>query len=180
MSKTPGPADDIIVPATRLHDLSGFDVPHPDPFVVEVSVGRRSVSQVIAHVANDVYVGWLDRAAELHADALGFTRRSMLEQNMMWFVARHEIDYRAEAMPGDALLIVTWVREIRRVKTWREYRIIRPADGTVVNRAATLWVLVNLDTRRPMTIPTDMATRFAPITSAGGAGRQISVPLRES
>jgi acyl-CoA thioester hydrolase len=81
----------------------------------------------------------------------------------MWFVARHEIDYLAEAFPDDELIIATWVRDMRKVKSWRDYLIIRPADQTVICRAATLWVLVDLATRRPCRIEREMADRFNPL-----------------
>jgi acyl-CoA thioester hydrolase len=117
----------------------------------------------VAHVSNIEFVRWLDRAAELHADSLGYTRRWMLDHGVMWFVARHEVDYLAEALPGDELAIATWVRDMRKVKSWRDYVIVRPADQTIVCRAATLWVFVDLATRRPMRIPAEMAARFQPV-----------------
>lgn len=121
------------------------------------------MSNVVDHVSNIEYVRWLDRAAELHADSLGYTRRWLLANDMMWFVARHEIDYLAEAHAGDELVIATWVRTIGKVKSWRDYVIARPADQTVICRAATLWVLVNLQTRRPKRISSPMIDRFAPL-----------------
>jgi acyl-CoA thioester hydrolase len=119
---------------------------------------------VIEHASNVEYVRWLDRAAELHSDSLGCTRAALLERGQMWFVARHEIDYLAEAWLGDELLIATWVRDMRRVRSWRAYAIIRPGDDQVICRAATLWVLVDLATRRPVQIPEEMRRRFQPLT----------------
>ena len=81
----------------------------------------------------------------------------------MWFVARHEIDYLAEVWHNDKLVIATWVRDMQRVKSWRDYVVIRPADEVVVCRAATLWVFVDLARRRPQRIPDEMAQRFSPL-----------------
>lgn len=150
-------------PRQQRIDLTFCDVPHSDPFVCDVRIDPSQISGVVAHVSNIEYVRWLDRAAELHADSLGYTRRWMLEHGLMWFVARHEIDYLAEVMPDDELAIATWVRDMRKVKSWRDYVIFRPADQAVVCRAATLWVLVNLETRRPQRIPQDMVARFSPL-----------------
>ncbi|MCI0365100.1 MAG: acyl-CoA thioesterase [Phycisphaerales bacterium] len=121
------------------------------------------MSNVVDHVSNIEYVRWLDRAAELHADSLGYTRSWLLKNGIMWFVARHEIDYLAEAHSNDELVIATWVRTIGKVKSWRDYLIVRPSDQTVICRAATLWVLVNLQTRRPKRISAQMIERFAPL-----------------
>jgi acyl-CoA thioester hydrolase len=152
-----------LLPRKSQVDLSQFDVPHANPFVCDIAVHDAQVSRGVPHVSNIEYVLWLDRAAELHADSLGYTRQSMLERGMMWFVARHEIDYLAEAWPQDRLLIATWVRDMRKVKSWRDYLILRPNDQTVICRAATLWVLVDLETRRPTRIDSEMAELFQPM-----------------
>jgi acyl-CoA thioester hydrolase len=138
-------------------------IPHPLPFVCDIRIEPHQISGVVDHVSNIEYVRWLDRAAELHADSLGYTRRAMLDRGLMWFVARHEIDYLAEVGPRDELIIATWVRDMRKVKSWRDYIVARQADETIVCRAATLWVLVDLESRRPKRIPPDMIERFAPL-----------------
>src|SRR5688572_973599 len=153
----------VLAPCTNTFDLSAFNVPHLEPFVCELKVSRDQLSSIIEHVSNIEYVRWLDRVAELHADSLGYTRQRLIEQNMMWFVARHEIDYLAEAWLDDTLLIATWVRDIQKVRSWREYVIARPSDSMVICRAATSWVLVDLNTRRPLRITPEMIERFKPL-----------------
>jgi acyl-CoA thioester hydrolase len=158
-----------LVPSHEPADLSSYDVPHPRPFVCEITVGSELLSRAIPHVFNIEYVRWLDRAAELHSDSAGYTREAMLNENIMWFVARHEIDYLAEAWLNDRLLIATWVRDFKRVKSWREYVILRPADEAVICRCTTLWVLVDLETRRPKRIPQEMIRAFDPLEVIGGS-----------
>jgi acyl-CoA thioester hydrolase len=156
-----------LVPCSIAPQLGAFNIPHPQPFVCAIRADRRATSRAIAHVSNIEFVRWLDRAAELHADSLGYTRRRLLDDGVMWFVARHEIDYLAEAWPGDGLLIATWVRDMHKVKSWRDYAVVRPGDGSVICRAATLWVLVDLGMRRPIRIPDEMVQRFAPLNVIG-------------
>lgn len=150
-------------PRTTSIDLTRFDVPHPFPFVCDIGIESTHLSRAVEHVSNIEFVRWLDRAAELHADSLGYTRERLLGDGIMWFVARHEIDYLAEVWPHDQLVIATWVRDMGKVKSWRDYAIIRPADQTIVCRAATLWVLVELESRRPRRIDRQMASRFQPM-----------------
>ena len=148
-------------------DLSGHDIPHSNPFLCDIKITQDNLSRAIDHVSNVEYLKWLDRAAELHSDSLGYTRQSLMENGVMWFVARHEIDYLAEVWPNDRLVLLTWVRDMARVRSWRDYLIIReddsPDGATPVCRAATLWVLVDLDRRKPVRIPPDMARRFTPL-----------------
>jgi acyl-CoA thioester hydrolase len=152
-----------LTPRATPFDLFPFGVPHPSPFLCDLRITREQLGTVIEHVSNIEYVRWLDRAAELHADSVGYTRRFMLDHYMMWFVARHEIDYLAEAWLDDELIIATWVRDFAKVKSWRDYIIVRPRDAQVICRAATLWVLVDLPTRRPKRIDADMMARFGTV-----------------
>lgn len=156
---------DLVVRSQPI-DLRRFEVAHPEPFVCDLAVNGSSLGETIEHVRHTEYVRWLDRAAELHADSLGYTRRRMLGEGVMWFVARHEIDYLAEVWRNDKLVIATWVRDMQRVKSWRDYVVIRPADEVVVCRAATLWVFIDLARRRPQRIPDEMAQRFSPLQRA--------------
>jgi acyl-CoA thioester hydrolase len=143
------------------------EIPHPAPFLCDLAIAPHEVSRAIPHVSNVEYVRWLDRAAELHSDSLGYTRRRMLDDGVMWFVARHEIDYLAEVWPRDELVVATWVRDFDRVKSWRDYVILRPGDDSIVCRAATLWVYVDLARRRPVRVPRAMVEAFRPLTARG-------------
>ena len=151
-----------LIPRAQAFDLGAYDVPAPprSPFLCDLRITREQLGTVVEHVSNIEYVRWLDRAAELHSDAAGFTRAHMLENNIMWFVARHEIDYLGETWLDDELVIATWVRDFAKVKSWRDYVIVRPRDQRIICRAATLWVLVDLSTRRPKRIEPSMAARF--------------------
>ncbi|MHC5022623.1 MAG: acyl-CoA thioesterase [Planctomycetota bacterium] len=157
-----------MTPRTEPADLPADAVPHTEPFLCDLEIAPHEVSRAIPHVTNVEYVRWLDRAAELHSDSLGYTRRQMLDDGRMWFVARHEIDYLAEAWPGDRLVVATWVRDFDRVKSWRDYLILRPHDATPVCRAATLWVYVDLSRRRPVRVPEPMVRAFQPLTVRRG------------
>ena len=155
-----------MTPCARPADLPGDAIAHPDPFLLQFTIDATQVGTTVAHVSNVAYVAWLDRAAELHADALGFPRERLLAERMMWFVGRHEVDYRAEVFEHDELVLATWVRDIRRIKSWRDTVVYRPADQRVVCTAATLWVLVDLESRSPRRFTDEMHSAFAPLHGA--------------
>jgi len=152
-----------VVPGGNAFDPGQWDIPHEAPFLCELRVDHSLVSRAVPHVNNIGFVQWVDRVAELHADALGYTREELLRRGVMWFVVRHEIDYLAEAWPNDQLVLATWVRTMQRVKSWRDTVVLRPVDQTVLCRAATLWVLVDLNTRRPLRHEPQMISSFAPL-----------------
>ncbi len=159
-----GPPPPLMSPSTSPVDLALYEIPHPNPYLFDLTIETSQLSGIINHVNNVEYVRWIDRAAELHGDAVGYSRETLLAGDMMWFVARHEVDYCAEVWAEDGLRIATWVRNFHKVKSLRDTVIIREKDQTIVCRASTLWVLVTLSTRRARRIPPEMIQAFDPLT----------------
>ena len=152
-----------LVPRTATFDGSAWEIPHPSPFLCDIRIQAAHVSVAVPHVNNIVFMQWVDEVAVLHADSLGYTRCELLSRGVMWFVARHEVDYLAEGWQDDDVVLATWVRTMHHVKSWRDTLIVRPADSTLLCRAATLWVLVDLGKRRPIRHDAQMISRFAPL-----------------
>lgn len=144
---------------------TAWSIPHSAPYLVHRTVEHAHLSPAVPHVSNLEHLRWLEQAAVNHADSLGYDRARLEGARMMWLVARHEIDYEAEAFLDDHLVVATWVRDMRRVRSWRDSVVIRPVDRTIICRSSTLWVLVDLDTRRPRRIPREMAAAFSPLVS---------------
>lgn len=107
------------------------------------------LSSGVAHVNNVEYVRWIDELAALHAQELGHGRPAMLDAGRMWFVARHELDYRAECFAGDHLHAATWIERVDGARAWRRTAIWRTPEQVVLT-ALTAWALVDLATRRPV------------------------------
>ena len=164
-----------LIPDATLLPPPGSSIAHPRPFGLRLVPSADGVSREVAHINNVEFVRWIDRAAELHADSLGHTRELLLASGRMWFVARHEVDYRAEVFPGDELHVFTWIRSVSRVTSWRDTTILRARDGAVVCSASTCWALVDLATRKPARIPAEMLLAFEPL-EAGCTSRSSSIP----
>ncbi|MDA0294780.1 MAG: acyl-CoA thioesterase [Planctomycetota bacterium] len=157
---------------TRFEVIRTPPMPHTDwpapadiSFWTKVVVGDEGMSRAVPHVNNAEYVRWIDRLAELATDAAGFTREWHLEQGTMWFVARHEIDYRGETFASDELLAATWLHAFTRTSVRRDTLIVRPSDDRVICIANTRWALVDLKTRRPIRIPGEIKAAFPPAHS---------------
>ena len=56
-------------------------------------------------------------------------------------------------MAGDQLIVRTWVSEESLFASNRKYAICRPADETVLARAETRWVFVDLRVHKVVKIP---------------------------
>ena len=99
------------------------------------------------HVNNVVYVQWIQDIANEHWNQL-IKRIDTLDYS--WFVVRHEIDYKAQAMLNDSLLIKTWVGKTEGVKSIRHVEITRGA--TLIVKSQTTFCLVDTQTRKPKRI----------------------------
>ncbi|NWG92142.1 MAG: acyl-CoA thioesterase, partial [Parvularculaceae bacterium] len=60
----------------------------------------------MGHVNNAVYLKWAQQIATAHWDAVA---TSAMKAKWLWVVLRHEIDYRDEVLPGDAVVARTWL-----------------------------------------------------------------------
>ncbi len=138
-------------------------LPHPRAFLARLVVTAEDLSRLVPHANNVEYLRWIDRVAELHADALGHTRSRLLDDGRCFFVARHEVDYLAECWEREELLVATWVRSMRRTTSWRDTLILRPSDSATICRGSTLWAFVDMASRRPARIPESMIADFDPL-----------------
>jgi acyl-CoA thioester hydrolase len=121
-----------------------FDIKVP-PEVVD---GNR-------HVNNVAYVQWMQDAAVRHSAVAGCTAMTQA-LGATWVVRTHRIEYLSPAFAGDAVTILTWIANFRKVRSLRRYKCIRAADGTVLAQGETDWVFVDATTGRPRAIPDEI------------------------
>jgi acyl-CoA thioester hydrolase len=118
------------------------------------------------HVNNAVYVNYLQEAAiEASSDA-GFTPSWYAERSVGWVIRKLSIRYYLQASYGDELSVTTWISDIRRVSSNREYIIRRQTDGAPVVRASIQWVFVDRDSGQPERIPESFKLAFNDMGSA--------------
>jgi acyl-CoA thioester hydrolase len=121
------------------------------------------------HVNNVAYVQWMQDAAIQHSAATGCTR--MTEAiGATWVARMHQIEYLSPAFAGEAITVLTWVADFRRVRSLRRYQFIRVADQKVLAQGETDWVLVNVATGRPCGIPNELANLFELVPDGPGGG----------
>jgi len=111
------------------------------------------------HVNNVAYVQWMQDAAVQHSAATGCTR--MTEAiGATWVARMHRIEYLSPAFAGDVLTLLTWVADLRKVRSLRRYSFVRAVDQKVLAQGETEWVFVDAATGRPRGIPLEMAALF--------------------
>ena len=127
--------------------------------VREFTVPESSMD-VNRHVNNLEYLRWMQDVAVEHSAARGWGLERYLATGVVWVVRSHSIEYLRPAFAGDELRLATWVADLRPRSSLRKYLFWRPADGQVVARAETLWVLVDAGTGRACPLPAELRESF--------------------
>lgn len=91
----------------------------------------------LGHVNNVVYLRWIQDIAVAHWRAAATPAQQDL---YAWVAHRHEIDYKAPALPGDAIVASTWVGAAEAVRFERFVEILRASDRKVLAASRTIWV----------------------------------------
>ncbi|HEY0997484.1 MAG TPA: thioesterase family protein [Gemmatimonadaceae bacterium] len=107
----------------------------------------------LGHVNNVVYVRWVMDAATAHWTQLS---TPAMRAGVAWVVVRHEIDYLAAAMPGDAVTVRTRVGLRDGITYERLTELSRVGDGKPLARSRTLWAPVDPATGRVKRIPAEV------------------------
>jgi acyl-CoA thioester hydrolase len=111
------------------------------------------------HVNNVAYVQWMQDSAIAHATASGCTEMTKAI-GATWVARTHHIEYLSPAFAGEAITVMTWVADFRKVRSLRRYKFVRTTDGKVLARGETDWVFVHADTGRPRAIPEEIRKVF--------------------
>ncbi len=114
----------------------------------------------LGHVNNQVYLDWLMGAATRHSGLVGWDIDRMIKAGEGWVVRRHEIDYLLPVLPGETVMMRTWVETAEKASSERHYEIFRKSDGKKVCVGRTMWVWINYKTGRPCRIPEALIKDF--------------------
>jgi len=92
-------------------------------------------------------LGYLQEAATQAALSLGVSGPQILEKyNCLWMVTRSWVELDAPLRWNDSIHVKTWHRGASGASSYRDFDLSR--DGKPVGRGTTLWVMVDVDTRK--------------------------------
>jgi len=111
------------------------------------------------HASNIWFVQWMQDAAIAHSNEVGCTQ-STEARGATWVVRTHGIEYFHPAFLNDAIVVLTWVSNCRKVRSLRRYKFVRESDAAVLAEGQTDWVFVDAKTGRPRVIPEDLIRLF--------------------
>ena len=127
------------------------------PFELNISIKSGDIDE-LGHVNNVVYLSWVQDVAVAH---WAFLTTPEHRAQYVWVALRHEIDYAAQALLGDAITARTWTGTVRGLRCLRHTEIIRTMDKKVLATACTQWCPLDRASGRPTRLPAEIAVYFA-------------------
>ena len=85
-------------------------------------------------------------AAEIHANELGWGYAVLKEKNIAWVLTRTQLQMEVYPKVWDSVTVATWTGVVKH-SVFPRYFEFRAADGSVLGKAVTLWVLLDLNER---------------------------------
>jgi acyl-CoA thioester hydrolase len=134
------------------------DTPPAHAFTLVLNACPADIDQ-LGHVNNVRWVQWINDLATAHSASVGLDLEAYRQLGLIWIIRKHEVEYLRQAVLGDEVRGVTWVMDQRGVTSNRASRFF-DAQGALLVRATTTWVLCDVETRRPRRIPPDLMARY--------------------
>ena len=126
---------------------------------------QESEIDMLGHVNNVEYIRWMQNAAFAHSKAQGWSSRRYSELGAGWVARSHRIEYLSPAMPGDTIIVRTWVSTFEKIRSLRKFRILRQLDQTLLAEAETMWVFINFQRQQPCRVPDEVRSAFELVPS---------------
>jgi acyl-CoA thioester hydrolase len=136
------------------------DNPFDSPIVgfMHRRVVTRGEIDELGHVNNVCYLAWVNDVAIDHWNSVTTPEQ---RARMIWVALRHEIDYKAEALEGERIIVKTWTGQASGLRYRRHTRIQRVRDDALLAEALTFWCPMDAASRRPARPPADIASLFS-------------------
>lgn len=109
------------------------------------------------HVNNIRYVQWVqDIAEENWID----NTSSTIRETYYWVMLSHHIQYKAEAVLGDELLLKTFVTKSEGLRSTRIVEIYNQNTSKLLSSSETIWCLMSHETNKPTRITQEIIDLF--------------------
>jgi acyl-CoA thioester hydrolase len=122
---------------------------------------------------------FMQQTASDASAAAGFDVEWYEQAGTLWVIRRTIAEFLAPILYRDELEVRTWVSDLRRVRSQREYEIRRIGDAALVARGSTDWVYVDLLRGAPQRPPDDMVRKLMPDLGAQARPPRAAVAVPE-
>ena len=113
-------------------------------------------------VGHAVFLQWFQEAAFEASASGGFGMKEYNDMGAAWVMRGVDVEFLEPAHYLEKIEISTWVSDLHRVRSHREYEAHRAGDHALLARARVDWVFLDLTAFAPRRVPPEMATIFEP------------------
>jgi acyl-ACP thioesterase len=123
---------------------------NPDPALIwrETYTIRSYEADVQGNATLPLLCRFMQESASNHAEHLGFGISWLTENNFAWFLTRQLVVMDTYPKLGQTIHVLTWPKGRDRLLWYRDYKILDCSD-TVIGKATTAWLVIDLERRRP-------------------------------
>lgn len=100
-------------------------------------------------------LNYLEETAICHSEAIGFGVAKLLEMGLGWVLNRWKITMLRYPEWNEKIVVETWPSGFDRFYASREFRIL-DSNGLEIGKASSVWLLVNLERKRPVRITAEI------------------------
>ena len=111
----------------------------------------------LGHVNNAVWVQWIQEVALAHWYSVADPAH---QDDYIWVVVRHEIDYLRAVRAGETVTGRTWVGEAPKGARFDRLMEFVGDDGKVRVKARTTWAIIDKAAGRPIRVPPEVIAPF--------------------
>ena len=111
----------------------------------------------LGHFNNAVWVRWMETVAVAHWRSVADPAH---QDDYVWVVVRHEIDYLRAALEGERITARTWVGEAPKGARFERHMEFLGEDGKPKVRARTDWAIIDKASGRPLRVPPKVVRPF--------------------
>ncbi|MFC1485523.1 acyl-[acyl-carrier-protein] thioesterase [Candidatus Latescibacterota bacterium] len=114
-------------------------------------------------------------AAGIHAHELGLAVTDLMGNKNTWVLSRFGVNILSQPQPRETITITTWPSGIERLSALRDFDITGP-DGVQVGYASSSWLVINLETRRPVRVEPFLKKISSELAFQPGRGSLSKIP----
>ncbi len=97
-------------------------------------------------------LNYLEETAISHSQAVGLGIDHLSRDGIGWILNKWTIKMERYPLYGDMITVETWPSGFKRFYADREF-VIKDEKGEIMGRASSVWILINIERRRPTRIP---------------------------
>ena len=104
-------------------------------------------------------LGFLEDCATAHSEAIGLGIEYLTSQGTCWILNRWHLKMERFPHLGEKIVVETYPLAFQRFYGKRDF-LIKDTQGTLIGKASSLWIYLNIDKRRPTRIPAHFASQY--------------------